>query len=158
MSERKTTEIKLRVSPDEKTSWQVEAERQGIGLSELIRSCVQATILAAEWNRQLDGTALVNNAIATLSDTEGEDSSIAPKTIPIGTVVSNGVVGERDVVRDITTGEIITVTAVPTYGEADLVTRAAQPQIQRGSHQVGTKPLSALRQPKPWTFEARKGD
>jgi hypothetical protein len=37
VSERKTTEIKLRVSPEEKTSWQVAADRREISLSELIR-------------------------------------------------------------------------------------------------------------------------
>lgn len=37
MSERKTTEIKLRVTPAEKSAWQLAAEDEGIGLSELIR-------------------------------------------------------------------------------------------------------------------------
>lgn len=44
MSERKTTEIKLRVTPDEKARWQIAAERRGVGLSELIRSAVQESI------------------------------------------------------------------------------------------------------------------
>lgn len=37
MSERKTTEIKLRVTPAEKVAWQCAAEEDGIGLSELVR-------------------------------------------------------------------------------------------------------------------------
>jgi hypothetical protein len=42
MSDRKTTEIKLRVTPEEKTRWQLEADKQEISLSESIRSAMNA--------------------------------------------------------------------------------------------------------------------
>lgn len=37
VSERKTTEIKLRVTPAEKNAWQFAAEEDGVGLSEFAR-------------------------------------------------------------------------------------------------------------------------
>lgn len=64
-AERKTTEIKLRVTPAEKTAWQIAAEQRGVGLSKLIRDCVQES-LWTEQNQRMDGSSLVDNAIRLL--------------------------------------------------------------------------------------------
>ena len=88
VSERKTTEIKLRVTPAEKTAWQIAAERRGVGLSKLVRDCVQES-LWAEQNQRRDGLAVTHDAVwiqqhpltaeeAFFSDAQGEDSPIAP--------------------------------------------------------------------------------
>jgi uncharacterized protein (DUF1778 family) len=98
VSERKTTEIKLRVSPEEKTSWQLAAEQREVGLSQFIRDCV-AESLRVEAHRRPDaslseqavGEAIVrlreigawnSGAVAALeaaptSDAQVEDSSVA---------------------------------------------------------------------------------
>lgn len=44
MSDRKTTEIKLRLSPGEKTLWQLAAEQREVGLSQFIRDCVSESL------------------------------------------------------------------------------------------------------------------
>jgi hypothetical protein len=61
VSERKTTEIKLRVSPEEKTSWQLAAEQREVGLSQFIRDCVD------ESTRD-DRNRFTNSADRTLRD------------------------------------------------------------------------------------------
>lgn len=50
MSERKTAEIKFRITPSEKAAWQRYAEEAQLGLSELIRREVNAEIRSEERN------------------------------------------------------------------------------------------------------------
>lgn len=96
MSERKTTEIKLRVTPAEKNSWQLAAEDEGIGLSELIRremngvaqkpSASLNAVPGDAWRYEFPVVvsdsvppgyvAIKNLTDAQSSDAEGEDSSI----------------------------------------------------------------------------------
>jgi hypothetical protein len=88
VSERKTTEIKLRVSPEEKTSWQLAAEQREVGLSQFIRDCVEESIQAPDpgaWHYEIPvtvsklvppGYAVLTNVTDAL-DAEVEDSSVA---------------------------------------------------------------------------------
>jgi len=85
VSERKTTEIKLRVSPEEKTSWQLAAEQREVGLSQFIRDCVAESLLSETWRYEIPvvlddrvprGYAVLAN-VTDASDAEVEDSSVA---------------------------------------------------------------------------------
>lgn len=112
MSERKTTEIKLRVSPAEKTAWQAEAEQEGIGLSELIRREMNARAQITF----LDPAVLVNNAIESLCERGAGDS---------------GAVAQLEAIRDSDTKASVAPTSVsvslrgyvPTSGVAGSVAK-----------------------------------
>lgn len=73
MSERKTTEIKLRVTPAEKNAWQLAAEDEGIGLSELVRREMNGV---AQRAMQIGHAFAATWDVTPTSDAEGEDSSI----------------------------------------------------------------------------------
>lgn len=68
MSERKTAEIKLRVSPSDKARWQARADEAKVSLSALICCEMNAQAHSAEAAKHLDGTVLLNNAIVTIAD------------------------------------------------------------------------------------------
>lgn len=145
MSERKTTEIKLRVTPVEKAAWQLAAEDEGVGLSELIRR--EMNDWAAQ-RRPADGASEFISTNVRLA--VGEFEPIAPKSVPVGTVTTNGLVEEGDIVRHVPTGEVIPV--VPTSGDVDFVDDTAEAVARYG-------PLKSEKVvPKPWMFEARASD
>jgi hypothetical protein len=75
VNERKTTEIKLRVSPEEKTSWQLAAEQREVGLSQFIRDCVSES-LTTHWNHPA-AQDLVDPPRGGFWRAEVEDSSVA---------------------------------------------------------------------------------
>jgi hypothetical protein len=103
VSERKTTEIKLRVSPEEKTSWQLAAEQREVGLSQFIRDCVDESLRSGAWYEEGEPESIgvpaqplspktIKKLLAAgielstwcplqTSDTRGEDSSVA-QTVP----------------------------------------------------------------------------
>lgn len=162
MSERKTTEIKFRTSPTWKARVQSAAAEADESLSEFIEKAVEERLWAAQ-NQRIDGTALIDNAIAALrpgpveslldaddlaviaaSDTEDE-----PMIITAGTSAANGVVKIGDIVRHIPTGNVVTVTPiaptedVPTSGDES---RVVLDETAKAMHPY---------KPRPWMFEAR---
>ena len=102
MAERKREETKVRCSLSEKTSWQRQWELDGAeSLSGWLRTLANDRVASAalsleaaareelalwgEQNRQLDGTALVDNAIQTLE----ADVEVTDQFTPPGLVISN---------------------------------------------------------------------
>jgi len=83
VSERKTTEIKLRVSPEEKPSWQLAAEQREVGLSQFIRDCVNLYPLT---NPRPVESLLDSDDFAVMGlDAEVENSSVA-QVVPTSVV------------------------------------------------------------------------
>lgn len=142
MSERKTAEIKFRITPSEKARWQALADVEEIGLSELIRRAVNAaprtTAEERVWeklNESLDGTALIDNAIAGLEETpEG-----APEPGWVEDLISTNV----------------TETGPPLTKEALLRAHnlVAAPQADVIEKEI----LVEVNEPKSWMFEGRNG-
>jgi len=93
MSERRTAEIKFRVTPTEKALWQAAAESEGLGLSELIRLAVQEYLW--RYRPSLDSTSLKDNAIAQL-DPE-TDSVVFPDSEAFLRSLEDGASPQRDV-------------------------------------------------------------
>jgi hypothetical protein len=76
LSERRTAEIKIRLTPAEKGWWQAMADEESTTVSELIRREMNERARVnrqwAEHNQSLDGTALVDNAIKHLTPEANE--------------------------------------------------------------------------------------
>lgn len=123
MSERKTTEIKLRVSPDEKTSWQLAAEEEQIGLSEFARRAMndRARQSAECWDYEIPVVAseFVPPGFAVLTAQEYLAESVAFATL--------------EAVTSTPEDEDSSATqAVPTSGEADVVAKPWTFEARKG--------------------------
>jgi hypothetical protein len=73
MSERKTSEIKFRITPSEKARWQAAAEGEQVGLSELIRRRVNAVG---------DARQVADATVSNITDCPGCDDCSCPKDEP----------------------------------------------------------------------------
>jgi uncharacterized protein (DUF1778 family) len=71
MSERKTAEIKFRCTPTFKAGLQAAADAAGESMSEYIESAVWA-----KQNEAIDGTKLVDNAIAQLEEADDQGADV----------------------------------------------------------------------------------
>jgi hypothetical protein len=150
VNERKTTEIKLRVSPEEKTSWQLAAEQREVGLSQFIRDCVAESLLSEAWRYEIPvvlddrvprGFAVIKNLTDAQGDSVGEPTSWEPFT------------ASKDYIYDVNTGEVISVTV--TSGAA----QGSDAEVEDSSV-AQVVPTSGVADvvAKPWMFEARSGD
>jgi len=186
VSERKTTEIKLRVSPEEKTSWQLAAEQREVGLSQFIRDCVQESVWA-EQNQRMDGLALVDNAIESLRERgAGESAAVAhlesfkagsyeipvvvDANVPPGfAVIKNLTDAQGDSVAEPTSWEPFTASKDYIYdvNTGEVISVTVVPRAAQGSDAEVEDSSVAQAVPtsgeaglvaKPWMFEARSGD
>ena len=144
VSERKTTEFKMRVAESDKTAWQLAAEEEGIGLSEFARRAMNdragggATSSRLAWvdREPYSSMMLVDYASHDLAMAKSRGESIEDYRLALH-AVSTPEGEDFPVAQD-----------VPTSSEVDLVDT------------LGPAIAAEVRgeEPKSWMFEARSGD
>lgn len=135
MSERKTTEIKLRVAESDKTSWQLAAEEEGLGLSEFARRAMNDRAKKAEcWGYEIPvvvselvppGYAIIKN----ITDAQGLEGT--PKA-------------QENLAESVALATLKAVISTPGDEDPSVAPVSTSGEVDRVA--------------KPWMFEARKGD
>jgi hypothetical protein len=139
VSERKTAEIKFRVTPTEKAAWQQYAEGAQLGLSELIRREVNEGIRANEARQKI---ALLSS-VGPIAQLEPEPVGFVNPDFP---PTDEWVAGLRVVLSDeMKPGTVLITNITDVSPQEDVST----------SDEVGASFDSVQRH--PWSFEAQNG-